>query len=709
MTSVPPRGSQDQAIGAYFAPLEVTAQPNPNMTVAVRAGSFWTADGTWVEFTGGNSPTIVAPVSNSRYALVSLTPLGTLAVSYGTPSPTSPPIPAPPAGNLPLAAIFTQSTTTAITSAVVFDARPFVQTTDSAAVNAALAVRPTFTDLANTLLGYSTIQGTPNNTFMVNLGSPVPASNPGFMVNRGSMLAAVGLRFNSLSNVWELTNDGMTWAQIGTTGPGAYIPLIPTPVPGNVPVITAAGQLLDGGVALSSLITVGALAPYALIANTVDLSSAQTVGGAKTFTSNVTVANPVPPTPLTPSIGLGNFSGDVGLSVNRGVNPAALLKWDETSASWQVGTVGSTATILTSVVIATKVDKTQTVEIIGDVTAAPAALTGPNTQLSAVLPAVGTPVANSFVKVTTDVKGRVSATSAVVGADVLGALGTVSPALVLAGPAVGPAAVSAFRALVATDIPTLPQSQITNLVTDLASKVNVTDTVAVAGDVTTAAPVALTGPATTLAVSLPNVGSVVTNSFVKITTDVKGRVSATTGVAQADLPGSMALTGEVTGSSSLATGSIATTLANTTVTAGAYGSATQVGTFTVDAAGRLTAAANTAITFPVTSVNTKTGAAVLNTADLLTPVTTQTANYIMAVTDEVVLVDATSGPLQVTLAAAVAGRRATVKKVDATANVVTVQPAAGLIDGAAAVNLPAQWDSVSVVSDGTNWFVTATV
>lgn len=52
------------------------------------------------------------------------------------------------------------------------------------------------------------------------------------------------------------------------------------------------------------------------------------------------------------------------------------------------------------------------------------------------------------------------------------------------------------------------------------------------------------------------------------------------------------LTGDVTGSG---TGTFAATLANTAVTAGSYGSASKVGTFTVDAKGRLTAAGETSI------------------------------------------------------------------------------------------------------------------
>jgi hypothetical protein len=63
------------------------------------------------------------------------------------------------------------------------------------------------------------------------------------------------------------------------------------------------------------------------------------------------------------------------------------------------------------------------------------------------------------------------------------------------------------------------------------------------------------------------------------------------------------LTGDVTGSG---TGSFAATLANTAVTAGSYGSASSVATFTVDSKGRLTAASSTTIAIPASAVTSGT-------------------------------------------------------------------------------------------------------
>lgn len=77
---------------------------------------------------------------------------------------------------------------------------------------------------------------------------------------------------------------------------------------------------------------------------------------------------------------------------------------------------------------------------------------------------------------------------------------------------------------------------------------------------------------------------------------------------------SITLTGDITGSGS---GSFATTLANTAVTAGSYGSSSQVGTFTVDSKGRLTAASNASISIASTAISDSTiaGRALLTATD----------------------------------------------------------------------------------------------
>ena len=85
-----------------------------------------------------------------------------------------------------------------------------------------------------------------------------------------------------------------------------------------------------------------------------------------------------------------------------------------------------------------------------------------------------------------------------------------------------------------------------------------------------------------------------------------------------------------------------------------------------------------------------------------------TTPYTATVTDFFLLVDATVGNITLNLPAAVGseGKEYIIKKIDATANTVIIDPdGAETIDGAATKTLSSQWQSLSVVSDGTSWYV----
>jgi len=85
-----------------------------------------------------------------------------------------------------------------------------------------------------------------------------------------------------------------------------------------------------------------------------------------------------------------------------------------------------------------------------------------------------------------------------------------------------------------------------------------------------------------------------------------------------------------------------------------------------------------------------------------------TVSYQAVGTDGLVLASATGGALTVTLPAvgANAGQALTVKKIDSSAHAVTI---GGTVDGAANPTLASQYQSMTVMSDGTNWWKIAAV
>lgn len=95
-----------------------------------------------------------------------------------------------------------------------------------------------------------------------------------------------------------------------------------------------------------------------------------------------------------------------------------------------------------------------------------------------------------------------------------------------------------------------------------------------------------------------------------------------------------------------------------------------------------------------------------------TAVQNVTADFGVTAEVELVLADATSGALNVTLPDATEnfGRSITVKRINAGANAVTLNTVlAQTIDGAATQALAAQWNSYTVASNGVNWFISAAV
>jgi len=87
---------------------------------------------------------------------------------------------------------------------------------------------------------------------------------------------------------------------------------------------------------------------------------------------------------------------------------------------------------------------------------------------------------------------------------------------------------------------------------------------------------------------------------------------------------------------------------------------------------------------------------------------TKTSNYTITGTDVVVFADATSGNVTITLptASANAGYRFYVKRIDASGNSVSIaRSGSDTIDGQTSVNVVAQYDSYTVVSNGSLWYI----
>jgi hypothetical protein len=126
------------------------------------------------------------------------------------------------------------------------------------------------------------------------------------------------------------------------------------------------------------------------------------------------------------------------------------------------------------------------------------------------------------------------------------------------------------------------------------------------------------------------------------------------------------------------------------VTAGAYGTASQVGTFTVDAAGLITAASNTQIYLD----------------RLRLPVSTKTSGpYTILATDFLVIGDTTSGSFSILLPATPAAGDTYCVKKSVAANTLTLDGNGKNIDGTASIAITTQYTSYTVIYNGTEWSI----
>jgi hypothetical protein len=223
------------------------------------------------------------------------------------------------------------------------------------------------------------------------------------------------------------------------------------------------------------------------------------------------------------------------------------------------------------------------------------------------------------------------------------------------------------------------------------------------------------------------------------TVDAQGRLTAAANaainIAVANVSGAVPNTVNVIAGTGLSGGgnlasNVTVSLANTAVTAGNYGSTTQVAQITIDAQGRITAAANVAVSgggggtgnivSNVVTITvgdniswTNSTSVVLSWINNSSNVVTWT-NTIYSVTNNnaTILVNHPLSPFSVVLPSAntVVGQQYQIKKIDSSANAVTVSTTSSqTIDGNLTYSLATIYKSVTLQSDGSNYYIFAAV
>jgi hypothetical protein len=224
---LPPKGDSLNRAGAYFANLKVHATATPSMKVKVTEGSFWHDGITFVEYSGGTSPTITASSSAAKWVVVVIDKRANVLLVNGLES-ANPVVPAIPEGHVPLAIVYVDGGVTAIYDDAIFDARPFIGASVFSSLHngmkgrddlnchpidaitdlsQALTDRPTMTGLATELANKSDVDGTTSPTFTLNKDlTGVANSDCRIEIERGTE-QNVSLTWKETAEQWQIDQD----------------------------------------------------------------------------------------------------------------------------------------------------------------------------------------------------------------------------------------------------------------------------------------------------------------------------------------------------------------------------------------------------------------------------------------------------------------------------------------------------------------------
>lgn len=233
----PPSGSTFRNANAPYQMLRVTANGIPDMSVRIDEGGFWVNNERYVEFIGGPSPVVVAPlvVDTAYWVVFVLNMYGQVELLYGKAVLNNPQLPSIPYNSLPLAAVLVNSTCTQITQDMINDVRPVFYTgyprlshselfgvdivdlhpmQSITGLASALANKVSLTAVQELLKDKTDKSGTIAEEFVLNKDhAGVPASNCYISVNRGTQ-PKVGIRYNEKNDCWQFTNNGIDWLNI---------------------------------------------------------------------------------------------------------------------------------------------------------------------------------------------------------------------------------------------------------------------------------------------------------------------------------------------------------------------------------------------------------------------------------------------------------------------------------------------------------------